>query len=201
MAYQTPGVVLLATALALLLRQLEGWPVKNVEADHAFLFALEHLVQVLLPEQHTIQNGSVLIGQECEQLEQPFAPQLLLDAHPSATLDGHRIQWVIVRKSDQQFHRHLFDGIDGQHFPRRSPDLQLKVAELLLNVRPLNRFQFLRYENWTEVIRSESEERKQRLLWVLVNQWFAHSLTNSEVFLSQFLYHCLTEAGILRNRR
>ena len=51
--------------------QLMAGAVQDKKADVALLYAVEPLVQVLLPDGEAVNDGAVLVLQECRQLKHP----------------------------------------------------------------------------------------------------------------------------------
>ena len=68
------------------------------------------------------------------QLHHPVAPLVVGDAHASAALDGDWSERMIDSERDYQLHRHLLDGVAGDHFARHRPRLHLTATtNALLN--------------------------------------------------------------------
>jgi len=74
-------VVLLLARATLQLGQLVVGAVNDVKADSALLHTLKALVDIPLPHQDAVQNGAILMHEQCCHLQHPRVPLSTRHAH------------------------------------------------------------------------------------------------------------------------
>lgn len=119
------------------LGQLTRVLVNHAVAHITLLNSLELPIQIPFPQQQTIGNRSVLMGQENRQLHHQNASlQSAANLLAAVHLDG--AERMVDGQRDDQLHASLIDHVGGQDFARRcmNGNLHVFVFLLLVNERP-----------------------------------------------------------------